>query len=92
MRNFLFAVVVAVFGFAAVNAGEKGQAAKAEAVKAEPAKCETCTKTALVPLTAREKRHLEIFKEVKVTELVTKEPTVVARRGLRLRRTSCCCE
>jgi hypothetical protein len=87
MRNFLFAVVVAVFGFAAVNAGEKGQAAKAEAVKAEPAK------TALVPLTAREKRHLEIFKEVKVTELVTKEPTVVARRGLRLRRTSTsCCE
>ena len=85
MRNFFFAAVAAVFGFA-VNAGEKGQAAKAEAVKAEPAK------TALVPLTAREKRHLELFKEVKVTELVTKEPTVVARRGLRLRRTSCCCE
>lgn len=88
MRNFLFAVVVAVFGFAAVNAGEKAVPAKAEA-----AKCESCSKTstAMVPLTAREKRKLELFKEVQIAEVKKAEclcssPTLVVRRGFLSRR------
>lgn len=89
MRNFLFAAVAAVFSFAAVNAGEKATP------KAEAAKCESCTKTtstALVPLTAREKRHLDLYKEVQVTEVKKAEcascapQAVVVRRGFLRRR------